>query len=79
MLSQGLGVYHMANRNTSLGRARKMRVLAQRQIPDLQFLAILPIQIVVYRISFASTFPEDFSALVHRQISEKNAQRKLKT
>jgi hypothetical protein len=35
MLSQGLGVYHMANRNTSLGRARKMRVLAQRQIPDL--------------------------------------------
>src|SRR6476469_7008874 len=35
MLSQGLGVYHMASRNTSIGSVRKMRVLGQRQTPDL--------------------------------------------
>ena len=31
MLSQGLGVYHIANQNTSRGSVRKMRVLAQRK------------------------------------------------
>ena len=35
MLSQGLGVYHMASRNTSIGSIRKMRVLGQLQTPDL--------------------------------------------
>ena len=62
MLSQGLGVYHTPSRNTSIGSIWKMRVLKQRQIPRpcRQSLAILPIQIVFYRISLASTFPENF-------------------
>jgi hypothetical protein len=32
MLSQGLGVYHMANQITSIGRIRKTRVLAQGKL-----------------------------------------------